>query len=73
MTLGWKRFVKSLEATIVFIFWEFYANVLNAINNKITISRVQFLFSPSDINVYYGLMYVGQGEYETYLDNMYYA
>lgn len=68
VVFGWRWFVKSLEATFESVVWEFYANVLNAINNRVKVLGVQVLFGSSDINSYYSLIDVFQGEYESYLD-----
>lgn len=43
MTLGWRRFVKSLEATFVFIVREFYANVSNSVDDKAMV-KVYYTF-----------------------------
>lgn len=69
-TLNRKEFVKIPDVAIESIVWEFYANVPDAIDNKATVRGVLILFGLSDINTFYGLRDVGQGKYESYLDNV---
>lgn len=63
-------FIEETEANIESIVQEFYASVYDAIDNQETVWGIQVPFGPSDINSYYGLMDVGQGEYENYLSNV---
>lgn len=56
--LEWKAFVKSLETSIVSIMREFYANVLDAINDKVMVRGVFLIFSASSVNPYCGLIHV---------------
>lgn len=68
--LEWKWSVKNSDATVVSIFWEFYANASKAIDNKEMIRGVLVPFGLSNINAFYGLRDAGQGEYKNYLDNV---
>lgn len=47
--LGWERFVKSLEAAIMSIVRDFYANVPKAVNNRAMVKGVFVLFNVSTI------------------------
>lgn len=70
--LGWKWFVKNPEATVESNVLEFYANFPNVYDNKVKLRNVLVLFGPYDIKAHYGLMDIGQFEYETYLSDVNY-
>lgn len=69
-TLGWRWLIKESKFVVEFVILEFYANISNAIDYMVDVQGVVVPFGPLDTNAYYGLMNIGQGEYETYLSNM---
>lgn len=54
----------------MYIIREFYANELEAINDRAMIIGVCVPFSTSTINSYYGMREVNIWEYKAYLENI---
>lgn len=52
---------------------EFYANVLDIVDDKAIVRGVFVLFDAYDINAFYGIKDIGQEEHVAYLKNVDYV
>lgn len=60
--LSWKHFFNNPDGTVMSRVQELYADVLNDINNQAIVKGMLVLFSQYNINSFYGLRDIGQGE-----------